>query len=87
LCPHSTQQYDEVKQDKDLHYSDLVYLTSVIVTRASATMKDLGLDDHLSQSTVCTVLAQRPSERVLSKISNVEIPKVIKKRKVGLKPS
>ena len=76
MCPHSTQQYDEVKQDKDLHYPDLVYLTSVIVTRASATMKDLGLDDHLSQSAVSTVLAQRPSERALSKIFNVEIPKL-----------
>ena len=47
LCPHSTQQYDEVKQDKDLRDSDLICLTSVIVTQASATIKGMGVQTAL----------------------------------------
>ena len=47
LCLASTQKYDEVKQDKDLHDSDLIYLTSVIVTQASATIKELGVQTVL----------------------------------------
>ena len=59
LCLASTQKYDEVEQDKDLHDSDLIWLTSVTVTQASATRETIGRLDLLGHSTVGTVGALR----------------------------